>query len=382
IHGELVAPPLPSAWAKHDPSQWLAFKEVSGLRVYGNGRINGQGFGWWNQSCKYHPGMVTHTHKKRRMHQIGTNCEYLPHISGKWQKRILAKKSVSHKCFEQALKFLKCNETSLTGIHFINSSQTHVTLFGCDEFRIDSLVIEAPGNSPNTDGIHLQYAHNVVITNTMIGTGAINVFLRESLQFYASNYSELLAQEVKIFLNVMIAFQLEIIHPTLISRTSLVDRGMAIGSLGKGGSYVQVQNIHVKDVYFKGTSNGARIKTWQEGRGFVRRVIYENIFFNSVRNPLVIDQNYGSAKNGTVEAKMGVHISDVTYRNFYGNSASNVGITLNCSESVACTGLRLDSIMLWPNYQLKEVTSYCFNAYGVSMGVIQPPPCLKHISIG
>ncbi|KAH9623928.1 hypothetical protein KSS87_010516, partial [Heliosperma pusillum] len=315
IRGELVAPPLPSAWAKHDPSQWLAFKEVSGLRVYGNGRINGQGFGWWNQSCKYHPGMVTHTHQKRRMHQIGTNCEYLPHISGKWQKRILAKKSVSHKCFEQALKFLKCNETSLTGIHFINSSQTHVTLFGCDEFRIDSLVIEAPGNSPNTDGIHLQYAHNVVITNTMIGTGDDCI----SIGDYTSNID-------------------------IANITCGPGHGVSIGSLGKGGSYVQVQNIHVKDVYFKSTSNGARIKTWQ--------------------------------------VKMGVHISDVTYRNFYGTSASNVGITLNCSKLVPCTSLRLYSIMLWPNYQLKEVTSYCFNAYGVSMGVIQPPPCLKHTSIG
>ncbi|XP_074281060.1 putative polygalacturonase At1g80170 [Silene latifolia] len=317
IHGELLAPPLPSAWAKHDPGQWLAFKEVSGLRVYGNGRINGQGFGWWNQSCKYHPGMA--------------GCIKLA---------------------PTAIKFLKCNETSLTGIHFINSSQTHVTLLGCDEFHIDSLSIEAPGNSPNTDGIHLQHAHNVIITNTMIGTGDDCI----SIGDYTSNID-------------------------IVNITCGPGHGVSIGSLGKGGSYVQVQNIHVKDVYFKGTTNGARIKTWQEGRGFVRGVIYENLFFNSVRNPLVIDQNYGT-RNGTVKAKNGVHVSDVAYRNFYGTSASNVAINLNCSESVACTSLRLDSIVLWPDYRLKEVTSYCSNAYGVSMGVIQPPPCLNHTSFG
>lgn len=37
----------------------------------------------------------------------------------------------------------------------------------------------------------------------------------------------------------------------------------SIGSLGKSGNYVQVQNILVKDVKFIKTSNGARIKTWQ-----------------------------------------------------------------------------------------------------------------------
>ena len=37
----------------------------------------------------------------------------------------------------------------------------------------------------------------------------------------------------------------------------------SIGSLGKGGNFVQVENIYVSKVYLKGTTNGARIKTWQ-----------------------------------------------------------------------------------------------------------------------
>ncbi|KAL9223989.1 hypothetical protein vseg_000067 [Gypsophila vaccaria] len=316
IQGEMVAPPLPSAWVTHDPSQWLAFKDVSGLRVYGSGRINGQGFGWWNQSCKYHPGT--------------SGCTKLA---------------------PTALKFLSCNETSLSGIHFINSSQTHVTLLGCDEFRADSLLIEAPGNSPNTDGIHLQRAHNVIITNTMIRTGDDCI----SIGDHTSNIE-------------------------ISNITCGPGHGVSIGSLGRGGSYVQVQNIHVKDVFFKGTTNGARIKTWQEGKGFVRRVIYENLFFNTVKNPLIIDQNYGVGGKGRVKENMGVQISDVTYKNLYGTSASKVGINLNCSESVACTSLTLQSITLWPASHLEEVTSYCSNAYGVAIGVVHPPSCLRDTS--
>ncbi|KAK9697821.1 hypothetical protein RND81_08G063300 [Saponaria officinalis] len=316
IQGEIVAPPLPSAWEKHDASQWLAFKGVSGLRVYGSGRINGQGFGWWNQSCKYHPGT--------------SGCTKLA---------------------PTAVKFLRCNETSLSGIQFINSSQTHVTLFGCDEFRINALSIDAPGNSPNTDGIHLQHAHNVIITNTMIKSGDDCISIRD----HTSNID-------------------------ISNITCGPGHGVSIGSLGRGGSYVQVQSIHVKDVYFKGTTNGARIKTWQEGKGFVQRVIYENLFFNSVKNPLIIDQNYGAVKKGRVKENMGVWISDVTFKNIYGTSASKVGVNLNCSESIACTGLTLDSIMLWPALQLEEVTSYCSNAYGLAIGVVQPPSCLQDTS--
>lgn len=305
ILGEIVAPPLPSAWEKHDPSQWLAFKEVSGLRVYGSGRVNGEGFGWWNQSCKYHPDM--------------------------------------------ALKFLKCNETALSGIHFINSSQTHVTLVGCDIFHIDNLVIEAPGNSPNTDGIHLQHVHNVIITNSQIGTGDDCI----SIGDYTSNID-------------------------ILNITCGPGHGVSIGSLGRGGNYVQVNNIVVRNVYFKGTTNGARIKTWQEGRGFVRRVIFENIFFNSVKNPLIIDQHYGSVNGSQIKETMGVWISDVTYKHFYGTSASPVAINFNCSELQACNHITLDSIVLRPAPQLdKEVTSHCSNAYGLATGVVQPPSCLQ-----
>ncbi|ONI14638.1 hypothetical protein PRUPE_4G289600 [Prunus persica] len=36
-----------------------------------------------------------------------------------------------------------------------------------------------------------------------------------------------------------------------------------IGSLGRNGNFVQVENIHVSKIYLQGTTKGARIKTWQ-----------------------------------------------------------------------------------------------------------------------
>lgn len=37
----------------------------------------------------------------------------------------------------------------------------------------------------------------------------------------------------------------------------------SVGSLGKGGEYATVEEVHVKDCTFMGTTDGARIKTWK-----------------------------------------------------------------------------------------------------------------------
>jgi len=37
----------------------------------------------------------------------------------------------------------------------------------------------------------------------------------------------------------------------------------SVGSLGKGGEYATVEEVHVKNCTLTGTTNGARIKTWK-----------------------------------------------------------------------------------------------------------------------
>ncbi|XP_004287250.1 PREDICTED: probable polygalacturonase At3g15720-like [Fragaria vesca subsp. vesca] len=38
---------------------------------------------------------------------------------------------------------------------------------------------------------------------------------------------------------------------------------ISIGSLGEDGSYSTMEDVQVRNCTFKGTQNGARIKTWQ-----------------------------------------------------------------------------------------------------------------------
>lgn len=54
-----------------------------------------------------------------------------------------------------------------------------------------------------------------------------------------------------------------------------------------------MQNITVMSVFFSGTQNGLRIKTWGKGySGFVRGVTFADAVMQDVQNPIVVDQNY------------------------------------------------------------------------------------------
>ncbi|XP_011648679.1 probable polygalacturonase At3g15720 [Cucumis sativus] len=132
------------------------------------------------------------------------------------------------------MKIISCNDPNLSNLHFINSSQALVLLMGCIRTEIKNLVITAPERSPNTDGIHIHSSHNIIIRNTTIGTGDDCV----SIGDYTSRMN--------------------------ISHIKCgPGHGISIGSLGRGGNFVQVEDISVSNIYFKGTTNGARIKTWQ-----------------------------------------------------------------------------------------------------------------------
>ncbi|KAA8523020.1 hypothetical protein F0562_009443 [Nyssa sinensis] len=134
--------------------------------------------------------------------------------------------------------------------------------------------------------------------------------------------------------------------------------GISIGSLGRGGNFVQVENIHV-------------------GKGYVRNVTFEDLKFDSVKNPIIIDQNYCDVRGACKELPTGVHLSNVTYKEFSGTSSTGVAINLNCSRSVACTGILMEFIKLTSAKAGKQVTSSCSNAHGKETEVV-PGPCLQN----
>jgi len=61
--------------------------------------------------------------------------------------------------------------------------------------------------------------------------------------------------QFKFFLIIYVLVQLTLELSKIIESS--------VGSLGKGGEYAIVEEVHVKNCTLKGTSNGVRIKTWK-----------------------------------------------------------------------------------------------------------------------
>lgn len=71
----------------------------------------------------------------------------------------------------QTLAFYNSNNVTISGLTSQDSQMFHILFDGCHNAKLQGVKISAPGNSPNTDGIHLQSSTDVTILNSHIGTG-------------------------------------------------------------------------------------------------------------------------------------------------------------------------------------------------------------------
>ncbi|ONK57885.1 uncharacterized protein A4U43_C09F5210 [Asparagus officinalis] len=151
--------------------------------------------------------------------------------------------------------------------------------------------------------------------------------------------------------------------------------GVSIGSLGSTAQEPGVQNVTVKSVVFTGTQNGLRIKTWAKpNTGFVQRVNFQNAIMRNVQNPIIIDQSYCPGAINCPTQSSGIRISQVTYSNIQGSSATPVAVKFDCSPSNPCNGIGLQNVNL--TYGRTPAQSLCRNVAGsTTSGIVVPPSC-------
>uniref|UniRef100_A0A0V0I5L0 endo-polygalacturonase n=1 Tax=Solanum chacoense TaxID=4108 RepID=A0A0V0I5L0_SOLCH len=308
IAGTILAPKDPEVWDDLNPRKWLYFFRVKHLTVEGGGIINGMGQEWWARSCK-----VNRTNP----------CHHAP----------------------TALTFHKCNNLKVKNIKIFNSQQMHLAFTGCKHVTVSQLVVKAPGDSPNTDAIHISSSTQVHVKDCTIGTGDDCISI-------VGNSSRIKVKNI-------------VCGP---------GHGISIGSLGKSNSFSQVYNVHVNGASISNTENGVRIKTWQGGSGFVKKVSFENVWMENVSNPIIIDQYYCDSTKPCSNKTSNIRIDSISFMGIKGTSATERAVTLACSDGFPCRKLYLEDIQLTSSSG-DPTTFFCWQAYGTTSGLNYPPPC-------
>lgn len=156
-------------------------------------------------------------------------------------------------------------DAKINAIHLMNSKFFHMIVFASKNIHLNKLKIKAPADSPNTDGIHIGDVSNITITNTNIGTGDDCVSIGPGST-----------------------------NVTISNVKCGPGHGISIGSLGKYLNEKDVRGLRVENCALTGTTNGLRIKTWQDNPSplVASDIVFENIQMDGVTNPIIIDQKY------------------------------------------------------------------------------------------
>lgn len=159
----------------------------------------------------------------------------------------------------------------------MNSKSTHIKIYESKSVEINGVKIQAPDESPNTDGIHISRSNGVKVYNSDIGTGDDCIALiRGTKNVHINNVN---------------------CGP---------GHGISIGSLGKYEDEGDVSAIVVENSRLTATSNGLRIKTWASSYpSKVFDVTYRDITLNNVDNPIIVDQYY--CPNSHCESKVSLN---------------------------------------------------------------------------
>ncbi|XP_062115369.1 polygalacturonase-like isoform X2 [Humulus lupulus] len=283
---------------REDLWHWLVFVSVKNLRVEGGGTFDGKGKVWWKNSCSVINSL--------------------------------------------AVTFYDCKNLNVTNLRFKDGQRFHLFFDACVNVKAENILVTAPSNSPNTDGIHMRSTQHIHVMNSIIKTGDDCISI-------INGSTNVRATDI----------------------TCGPGHGISIGSLGPNNTESKVYNVTVDTVTMLGTSNGVRIKSWQGGSGYGENIIFQNIAMYNVTNPIIIDQYYCDQKDPCPEQYSAVRISNVFYNNITGSSFSKVAVKINCSKTFECQGISMRDVNL-----VREgdgvVEASCNNVGLIKKGLVFP----------
>ena len=225
------------------------------------------------------------------------------------------------------VKFTRCQRVKVANITLKNSPSFHLVPLFSEDVVIQNITIQAPPDSPNTDGIDLILSRRVQISGCKIDTGDDNIAIKSSVIDPAHPY----AGSADI---------------TITDCTFLHGRGVAIGSGTRGG----VNQVVVERCSFRGTRNGLRIKSGRDRGGRVANIVYRDIEMEGVSAAISFTSYYPNppqddrpqAITATTPA-----FQDITITNLVSKGGASAGVIVGLPEqplfNIALNNVEIDA---------------------------------------
>uniref|UniRef100_A0A0E0ABT6 Exopolygalacturonase n=1 Tax=Oryza glumipatula TaxID=40148 RepID=A0A0E0ABT6_9ORYZ len=290
---------------------WVEVRHVDNFVISGKGKLDGQGPGVWSKnSCAKN-----------------YNCKLLPNT----------------------LVLNTVNNGVVSGITLLNAKFFHMNIYRCKDIKISGVTISAPGDSPNTDGIHMGDSSKITIAATTIGTGDDCISIGPGTD-----------------------------GVNITGVTCGPGHGISIGSLGRYKDERDVRDVSVTRCVLRKTTNGLRIKSYEDSVSpvTVSKVSYDGVVMDHVDNPIIIDQKYCPNSICTSKGDSKVSVRDVTFRNITGSSNTPAVVQLLCSGKLPCSGVAMQDVRVLYGGSDKKTTAVCDHALGKSTGCLKELACL------
>ncbi|KAK3194157.1 hypothetical protein Dsin_025467 [Dipteronia sinensis] len=257
----------------------------------------------------------------------------------------------SSKCFHKnncrielpsSIKFRRVTNTVISGFTSLNPPAFHMHVISSTNFTAHSLTITAPDESPNTDGMHISTSCNVKVLNSKIGTGDDCVSVGQG--------------------NTDV---------TISGIQCGPGHGISVGSLGKYKDETNVNKVLVTDCKFTGTTNGARIKTWLNSPNLkATGITFQNLVMDMVKNPIIINQEYG-----TKSPPSNVALTDIHFKNITGSSMTDTAVNFVCTKKFPCCVELADIDLVYKGGEKNPPKQECVNAKVTFAGKQNPGAC-------
>ncbi|XP_062009309.1 polygalacturonase-like [Rosa rugosa] len=245
------------------------------------------------------------------------------------------------------IRFHAVKKSLVKDITSLNSKNFHINVISCEQLTFDHVTVTAPGDSPNTDGIHIARSTGVNVTDTNIGTGDDCISIGDGTK-----------------------------QLTITKVTCGPGHGISVGSLGRYDKEDPVEGINVKNCTLSKTTNGVRIKTWAKNpqASTCSEIHFEDIIMNDVQNPIVVDQEYCPWNQCDKQASSKIKISNVSFKNIRGTTSTPLGVKIVCAKGLPCEKVEMTGIDL-KFTGTGALTSQCTNVKPTIANVAQPLAC-------